>query len=211
MDDRVQQVEPTGVARRARSLAFVVVAAALTLVLVATGPAGAATMTSWGVPGDVGQPAALAFRLAAPSDTGRPGAIAVPDRIVRESNKYRASRQKLCVHYGLESWRMYSDHEADPSGPVDWYEDRGAGSCVWISAQANRTVMPGTWFVGLAQNTSYRVHISYDWFLPSGRHIGSRDVLLDRTGDYQCRTGRCFFGQVSEPTYEGDPGGLHVT
>lgn len=213
MDDQRQTLEPTGTTGRARAVVLAAVAAVAGLVLVASAPVGAATVSAWGVPGDVGQPAALAFRLTPPAGVRYvPGAIAMPDRIMRESNKYRSSRQKLCVLYAVEAWddELFG-HSSDYGVGIDWHVQTTTGSCVWISAKANRAVLPGTWFADLIWHTSYRVRVAYAWYLPNGRQIGYRSALLDSAADYQCNTTNCLFGPNPESQWEGDPGGLHFT
>ena len=136
-----------------------------------------------GAPGDVGSPAVMLF--AQPDKTG---AAIMPERIVRESNSYRSSKQRVCATYELVE-RLFESDPGDIGGPPHELVviSNSATRCVWISAPANRAIVPGAVFAGLTGEQG-AVRVRYTWRLGDGRLIGTR---VDDATTYRCYTAHC--------------------
>ena len=151
------------------------------IAVLAVAPAGA---ESTGAPGDVGSPTVMLY--AQPDGTGT---AIMPERIVRESNSYRSSQQRVCATYLLESFDLVHA-PGDIGGPPELVISRSpiATRCVWISAKANRAIVPGAVVTGL-KGDGYAISVRYTWRLGNGRLIGTR--VDESAGGYRCYTKRC--------------------
>lgn len=161
----------------------VVVALAAAAAVISLAASAAAAETT-GAPGDVGSPTVMLF--AQPDGSGT---AILPERIVRESDAYRSSQQRVCATYQLESFDLVHA-PGDIGGPPELVISRSpiVTRCVWISAKANRAIVPGAVVTGL-KGDGYAISVRYTWRLGNGRLIGTR--VDESAGGYRCYTKTC--------------------